>query len=297
MSPSSFDPTGDRPDVPAFLDHRRTFEDLTYVYPVVSRRAGGVSIGVNLNPDKACNFNCVYCQVDRSVPAPVQRVDLEVLAQELQEVLSAVRSGRIWEIPRFAATPLPLRRLNDFAFSGDGEPTTYKRFHEAVSLAAQLRSEHGLDDVKLVLITDAACLHQPQAIRGLEIMDRSNGEVWGKLDAGTEPFYRQVNRTAVPFERVLRNLEACAAARPIVIQSLFFRQHGASPPEDEIQSWLERLSAIEAAGAIREVHVYTIARTPTEPWCAPLPDAEVDRIVQRTREALTCPVKGFYGPP
>ena len=187
--------------------------------------------------------------------------------------------------------------MNDFAFSGDGEPTTYKRFHEAVSLAANLRVEHGLDDVKLVLITDAACLHQPQAIRGLEIMDRSNGEVWGKLDAGTEAFYRQVNRTSVPFDRVLRNLEACAAARPIVIQSLFFRQRGAAPPAAELDRWLERLAAIEVGGAIRELHVYTIARRPTEPWCAPLSDDEVDQIVHKAQEALTCPVKGFYGPP
>ena len=36
---------------------------MTYVYPVVSRRAGGVSIGINLNPNNACNWRCVYCQV------------------------------------------------------------------------------------------------------------------------------------------------------------------------------------------------------------------------------------------
>ena len=46
-----------------FQTHSRNlFQDNRFVYAVVSRRSGGVSIGVNLNPDKYCNFDCVYCQ-------------------------------------------------------------------------------------------------------------------------------------------------------------------------------------------------------------------------------------------
>ena len=43
--------------------HDRDVAGLTYVYPVVSRRAGGVSVGINLSPNNACNWRCVYCQV------------------------------------------------------------------------------------------------------------------------------------------------------------------------------------------------------------------------------------------
>ena len=64
-------------------DHRRTFEENLYVYAVVSRRSKGVSIGLNLNPDKVCNFDCVYCQVDRTTPPVVRQVDVPRLLAEL----------------------------------------------------------------------------------------------------------------------------------------------------------------------------------------------------------------------
>ena len=61
------------------------------------------------------------------------------------------------------------------------------------------RAEH-LDSTKLVLITDAAGLDTAAVQRGLALMDANRGEVWAKLDAGTERYYRAVNRTAVRFE-------------------------------------------------------------------------------------------------
>ena len=51
--------------LPQFAAHPRTYHENKFVYPVLSRRSGGISIGVNLNPDKICNFDCIYCQVDR----------------------------------------------------------------------------------------------------------------------------------------------------------------------------------------------------------------------------------------
>src|SRR6516162_7902475 len=109
-------------------DHRRTFEDNLYVYAVVSRRSRGVSIGVNLNPDKVCNFDCVYCQVDRTTPGLVRDVDVPRLRVELEAMLDLVQSGALFEMGRFRATPPHLRRLHDIAFSGDGEPTTCPEF-------------------------------------------------------------------------------------------------------------------------------------------------------------------------
>src|SRR5438874_2280297 len=103
-------------------DHRRTFADNFYVYAVVSRRSKGVSVGLNLNPDKVCNFDCVYCQVDRTTPGPTRDVDVERLRDELEEMLDRVQSGRLFEEERFRQTPAALRRLNDIAFSGGGEP-------------------------------------------------------------------------------------------------------------------------------------------------------------------------------
>ena len=291
----------DRPDppaatVPAFLDHRRSFDALRYAYPVISRRSRGLSIGINLNPDRVCNFDCVYCQVDRSGPAPARGVDLDALEAELGLLVDEALSGRLWERPRFSSTPEALRRIHDFAFSGDGEPTTERRFDECVQRVVDVKRTRRLDDVAIVLITDAACLHHAPVRRGLALMDAHQGVVWAKLDAGTEPFYRHINRTKVPFERVLKNLAGCASERAIIIQSMWLRDHGVGPPEAEVDAFCARIREIEAAGALAEIHLYTIARAPAEPWCSPLSAAELDALAARVQPAVRAPVAVFYGP-
>ena len=236
-----------RTPVPAFSDHRRDHGELLYVYPVVSRRAGGLSIGINLNPDKVCNFACAYCRVDHNTPPRTRAVDLDVLESELREVVEQVRSGELWALPRFSSTPEPLRRLNDFAFSGDGEPTTYSGFDEAVERVIRVREEAALVDAKVVLITDAACLHHAHVRRGLSRMDDAMGEIWGKLDVGTAEACQRVNGTLVPFQRVLKNLADATSVRPIVIQTMMLRINGHPPPPEEVQAYVARLQGSRSA--------------------------------------------------
>src|SRR3954465_11082378 len=125
--------------LPLHTDHTRLFEHNRFVYPVLSRRSAGISIGVNLNPDKVCNFDCIYCQVDRRSQSETRFVETAALIEELRTTLDLVTSGRIYETEKFASVPLHLRRLNDIAFSGDGEPTTYKNFDELMQLCAEVK--------------------------------------------------------------------------------------------------------------------------------------------------------------
>jgi wyosine [tRNA(Phe)-imidazoG37] synthetase (radical SAM superfamily) len=281
---------------PQYAAHSRSFAANRCIYPVISRRAGGISIGVNLNPDKFCNFDCVYCQIDRTTPGSTEPVDLDRLAKELDETVEQVVSGKLFAGPRFQNTPPPLRRLNDIAFSGDGEPTASPVFDRAVQICADVRRKHRLDDVKLVLITNATLFHQPRVREGLKTLDANNGEIWAKLDAGTEEYYRTVDRSSVPWRRILDNLKEAAVARPIVIQSLFLRMHDAPPTPAEIAAYCDRLRDIAAAGGqIKLVQVHTIARLPAESWAAALANAEIDAIVEEVRSQTNLPVAGFYG--
>ena len=157
--------------LPAHGSHPRTFEKFRYVYPVLSRRSHGISIGVNTNPNKACNFNCVYCQVDRTTSSEVMCFDLESAAEELRELLGIVQSGKLAKFPPFDTVPAELRRLNDIALSGDGEPTTLKNFSGVVEMVAGLKPR----GVKFILITDAAGLDRVDVQRGLELMDANEG--------------------------------------------------------------------------------------------------------------------------
>jgi wyosine [tRNA(Phe)-imidazoG37] synthetase (radical SAM superfamily) len=282
--------------VPLHGQHERTFETNRFVYPVLSRRSGGISIGVNLNPDKICNFDCIYCQVDRTTQSETTFVETDGLLRELDEMLGLVVSGNIYDTEKFRDTPAHLRRLNDIAFSGDGEPTTYRNFDEIIAAAAGLKRRRGLDDVKMVLITNASMFHRPHVRRGLGILDANNGEIWAKLEAGTEAYFQLVDRTPIPFRQILDNITDAARVRPIVIQALFMRVHGESPPPEELHAFCDRLNEIIASGGqIKLVQVYTIARRTTETYVSPLTNEEVDAIVAMVRERTGVRTAGFYG--
>jgi wyosine [tRNA(Phe)-imidazoG37] synthetase (radical SAM superfamily) len=282
--------------VPLHAQHERSFEANRFVYPVLSRRSGGISIGVNLNPDKICNFDCIYCQVDRTTQSETTFVETDGLLRELDEMLGIVESGEIYETAKFRDTPPHLRRLNDIAFSGDGEPTTYRNFDEIIADAAELKRRRGLDDVKMVLISNASMFHRPHVRRGLSILDANNGEIWAKLEAGTEAYFQLVDRTPIPFQQILDNIADAARVRPIVIQALFMRVHGEPPPREELVAFCDRLNEITAAGGkIKLVQVYTIARRTTEAYVSPLTNEEVDAIVEMVRERTGIVAEGFYG--
>ncbi len=280
----------------AWQRHERRWRDNRYVYAVVSRRSGGISVGLNLNPDKACNFDCIYCQVNRREPATVRKVDLQVLAAELDRVLEAHRDGSLFEVAPFSALPPGQRAVRDIAFSGDGEPTTFPRLEEAVRIAAEARNRFALADTKLILITDGAFLAKPAVRRALTLMDQNNGEIWAKLDAGTEEFFRLVNRPHITLGKVVENILDAARLRPIVIQSLFCNIHGQAPRAEEIEAYCGRLSRLlEEGGRIRMIQVYSVARDPAEPFVAALSDVELDRIASMIRSRVAVPVDVYYG--
>ncbi len=279
-----------------FKEHPRSFRENRYVYPVVSRRAGGLSVGVNLSPGRVCSFDCVYCQVDRSQPADQAPVKVEPLTAELDDTLRLVTSGEIFHSLLFRHVPEPQRRLNDIAFSGDGEPTACPNFAEVVAAAAGVKRRHKLDDVKMVLITNASLLHRPSVRQALEVFDANQGEIWVKLDAGTEGYFKRVNRSPVPWRRILDNITETAQARPVVIQSLVMRINGQPPSADEQAAYCQRLKEIAAAGGqIKLVQIYTIARRPAETSISALDNEDVDAWVETVREQTGLATAGFYG--
>lgn len=284
--------------IKAHLDHRRIWRDFDYCYPVISRRSQGLSLGVNLNPDKVCNFDCVYCEVDRLTPPRRRILDLDVLDRELGALLDLAASGDIYRVPPFDSARPEQRRLNDIAFSGDGEPTTAREFAEVVERVAELKRARGLDATKLVLITDSSRLQSPDVLRGLETLMANQGEIWAKLDAGTEAHYREICRSQVPFQRILDNLLATARRWPIVIQTLFLSWKGQGPSEAEQDAYAKRLEAILAQGGrIQAIQLYTVARPTPEPEARPLPRAAMDALAATLRARLpVLPLEVYYGP-
>jgi wyosine [tRNA(Phe)-imidazoG37] synthetase (radical SAM superfamily) len=278
----------------AVQDHARQFADFTFVYPVISRRSRGLSIGINLNPDKICNFDCIYCEVDRRIPGKVSQVDLNQMRDELVAMIRFARDGGLAKEPKFDQVPWLTREIKDIAFSGDGEPTMIHNFADCVGAVAEVKRAERLDRTRIVLITDAAGLDKADVQRGLEIMDANDGDIWGKLDAGSEAYFHLVNRSTVRFDRILNNLLETSRARPIVIQSLFLNIHGEAMPSAELEGYCLRLNDLtRAGGRIKEVHAYTVARPTPEAFAAPLSAQELEAMSARIRAATGLVVMTF----
>lgn len=281
---------------PLHTQHEREFEGFRYVYPVLSRRSGGISVGINLNPDKVCNFHCIYCQVDRVSHDKSSFVDSARLVRELDGVLQIVTSGRLFETSKFRRTPARFRALKDIAFSGDGEPTTYRNIDQVVQQCAEVKRDRGLNGAKMVLITNASMLDRPATQRALSILDVNQGEIWAKLDAGSEAYFQQINRAAMHLDRIVANIIMAAQQRPVVIQTLLMRIHDVPPSPSEIDALCCRYEQIlKAGGHLKMVQICTVARKPTEPYVGPLQNEEVDALVQQVRQRTGVPTIGYYG--
>ena len=262
----------------------RDFLDNRFVYAVVSARARGLSVGVNMCPDKTCNFQCVYCEVHRNGELREGQLEVEAMAAELKKTLTFVRGGRLRERPWYRTLPDELLQLRHVALSGDGEPTLAPKFAEALQAVVHVRALSGFPFFKLVLLTNATGLDMPQVQQGLKHFTRSD-EVWAKLDGGTQAYVNKVNRPAVPLEKILSNILLLGRQRPVVIQSLFPAINGEEPPLEEIEQYAYRLLELKNSGAqISLVQIYSATRPSPNSESGHLPLKVLSRIAQTVRQ-------------
>ena len=266
---------------PIFLneaDHNRDVSGLRYIYPVVSRRAEGVSLGINLNVNNACNWRCVYCQVPnltRGTPPPI---DLNLLEQELRMFLAEVLHGDFMQ--RYVAEGD--RHLQDIAFSGNGEPTSAKEFPQVLQIVEKVLREFGLLDVgrdkpiKVRLISNGSLLDKPAVIESIRHLATCNGEVWFKLDAGTKAGIARINDVNLNPETHIARLRLCAEACPTFIQTCMFAMDDAPPTEADIEAYLSLIEQVK--DVVQGVHLYGLAR--------PSYQAEAPRLSRLTPECL-----------
>jgi len=249
-------------------DHDRGSAGLTYVYPVISRRAGGVSVGINLNTNNACNWRCLYCQVPDLKRGGAPEVDLEKLAVELRGFLRELLQGDFMQ----KRVPVESRRLNDIALSGNGEPTSAKEFAQVVDLIGEIMAEFGLiGKIRLVLITNGSLIQRAKVKEGLRKMAGLGGEVWFKLDSATATGMRRVNRTRQTVEKMHDNLRAAALLCPTWLQTCVFAYDGQPPADAEREAYLKFIGRLRAEEVpLRGVLLYGLARPSMQPEAARL---------------------------
>lgn len=264
-------------------DHNRELAGLTYVYPVLSRRAGGVSVGINLNPNNACNWHCAYCQVPGLVRGRAPEIDTGRLEGELRGFLHALVKG---DWLRHNA-PEGARTIRDIAFSGNGEPTSAALFPEIVALVARLHDEFDLGgDVPVRLITNGSLMAQPRVQEGVARLARAGGEVWFKVDGGEADAIERINGVRLAPDAIARHLALCASLCPTWVQTCMFRWDGALPAAHEIDAYLDVLASA-GVESLQGVLLYGIARESMQPEAAhlsALSSAELEAIAERIRK-------------
>ncbi|THF61441.1 radical SAM protein [Pseudothauera nasutitermitis] len=265
-------------------NHDRDLGGMRYVYPVLSRRAGGVSVGINLNPNNACNWHCVYCQVPNLVRGAAPEIDLALLESELDGFLHALVHGDY--LQRHA--PEGAREIRDIALSGNGEPTSAAAFPEVVERIHRLRLRYGLAErVPLRLITNGSLLGRQRVRGGIRRMGEVGGEVWFKVDGGRSEDVLRINGVRRTPERMARDLARCAELCATWVQTCMFRWDGESPSAEALTAYLDVLERANAAGRLRGVLLYGVARTsmqPEAPRVSPLPAAELEAIAGAIRK-------------
>lgn len=266
-------------------DHRRDAAGLTYVYPVLSRRAGGLSVGVNFNINNACNWRCIYCQVpDLSLGAPPP-IDFQLLEKELRLFLNDVLQGDFFD--RFQVDPNN-RVIKDIAISGNGEPTSVKDFDKAVDMIGTIATEVGvLPRSHFVLITNGSLIHQAKVQSGLERLKYYGGEVWFKFDSATEAGREQINHAAQSVDAARRNLLLSAKLCPTKIQTCLVDYQGLGLTDLEKTAYLQFFTDIKKSRvSIDTIMLYSIARPSMQPEAAylkPLPANVMQEFAEEIR--------------
>ena len=263
-------------------NHDRDLAGLVHVYPVVSRRAEGVSIGINLNPNNACNYRCIYCQVPGLVRGSAPPIDLSLLESELSTFLRVATEGDWME----QCVPEGSRVIRDIAFSGNGEPTSAEPFDDIVATVSQVADSFDLE-VPLVLITNGSLASSARVQRGLEVLAENNGVAWYKLDRATDEGIREVNDWPGGVDACWENLVATATRIPTWIQTCVFGRDGAPPSEAELQAYLDLLArARDEEVPLLGVLLYGLAREshqPEAPSLERLPQEWLDILAERVR--------------
>ena len=263
-------------------DHDRDSAGMTYVYPVVSRRARGVSIGINLNPNNACNWRCIYCQVPNLTRGAAPEIDLEQLERELRTMLEDALHGTFMQ----QRVREEARRLEDIAFSGNGEPTSSAEFGAAVAVVERMLGDFGLlGKLTVRLITNGSLIDKPGVLDAIRRLGQINGEVWFKVDAGTAEGIARINDVRLNPQGVLERLRLCAQACPTWVQTCVFALDGIPPSEAELDVYLALLA--QAHPDIKGIHLYGLARPslqPEAPRLSRLPQSWLETLAQRIHQ-------------
>jgi wyosine [tRNA(Phe)-imidazoG37] synthetase (radical SAM superfamily) len=209
-------------------------------------------------------------------------IDLTQLERELRQMLNDVLNGSFMQ----ERVPEEARRLEDIAFSGNGEPTSSAEFGAAIDVAERvLREFNLLGQLPVRLITNGSLIEKPGVLEAIRHLGQINGEVWFKVDAATTEGIARINDVRLNPQGVLERLRMCAQACPTWVQTCVFSLDGEPPAEAELVAYLDLLA--QAKPEIKGVHLYGLARASLQaeaPRLTSLPQGWLDGLAEQIEQ-------------
>ena len=227
---------------------------MNYVFgPVPSQRLGQ-SLGIDPIPLKTCNWNCVYCQLGRTVPLTNERKEYVPSEEILAQVKDALASHRSDEI-------------DWVTFVGSGEPTLHSRLGELI------QGVKSITDKPVAVITNGALLYRSEVRQELIPADA----VLPSLDAGNQQLYRKLNRPwpELTFERHLEGLSAFRQEYKGKLWVEVMLIKGLNDTEET----LHEIASVIATIKPDLVHLGLPTRPPAETWVQPTDDIGLVRAL------------------
>jgi len=228
---------------------------MNYVYgPVPSRRLGQ-SLGIDPIPLKTCNWNCVYCQLGRTVPMTNTRLEYYPRQEILSEVEQAIDLHKPGE-------------MDWITFVGSGEPTLH------VGIGWLIRRVKETTDIPVAVITNGSLLYLPEVRQDLSAADA----VMPSLDAGNPLLYRRLNRPwpRLTFDRLVGGLKSFRKEFRGKLWIEVMLVKGFNDTEEALQEIAAALSQVEPD----QVHINLPSRPPAEPWVLPVDEEGLMRAAR-----------------
>ncbi len=195
--------------------------------PVTSLRYGS-TLGINLlGAEKVCSYNCVYCSLGPTV-LTMNRIRKDYEFPKLEDLSRAFKDY----ISRSVETKAVV-------VSGNGEPTLYPEFDEAMKLVCELRDAH-LPGTKIVVLSNGAHLDNKKVVTGLNLAD----ERVIKIDAGNDALMMKVNDPLIRIN-LAKFLGGIRKLKDSTVQSIFFTGEIDNTGSDALDEWIEVIGMIK----------------------------------------------------
>ncbi len=264
-------------------NHNRDVAGYRYIYPVISRRSGGLSIGINVNTNNACNWGCVYCQVPDLKIGAAPELDIALFESELKQFLDDVLQGDFYQ--RFNI-PLEQQVIKDIAISGNGEPTSLLNFASLIeSMLKVVTAANIPNEFQYVLITNGSLIHKAEVQAGLKLLHQQGGQVWFKVDSVSESGRKAINHSAITAQQQLNNLRLSTQCCDTWVQSCLLNYQNVGLISEQEQ--IDYLTLLQQA-PIKGVMLYSLARESCQPEADDISSVSLEEL-----EALADKIRGL----